>query len=48
MFNSVLRVVTLGLHVLSEVLGIVGIVRCIEKLLIACASMNMDSCCKAR
>jgi hypothetical protein len=26
----------------------VGIVRCIEKLLIACASMNMDSCCRAR
>jgi hypothetical protein len=26
----------------------VGIVRCIEKLLIACASMNLDSCYSAR
>jgi hypothetical protein len=39
-----------GEQVLAGCSGIpyVGIVRCIEKLLIACASMNMDSCCSAR
>jgi hypothetical protein len=40
---DVLLVCACPVHV-DSLIAAVGIVRCIEKLLIACASMSLDSC----